>query len=155
MPLVSWTKLNQTVKVRKLSCDISNYCCIHILSSCASAAVCEWRVTYSSKQVCGLKGASVVLPCRYHYPWHDTYQKGQWTYKHKRTVKVYTSLEYPDCSLNLDKLLDNQAGVYKFQFYTALHFSWITNLSGVVLSVTGNLWLIWPFHYPFKPSIKS
>lgn len=105
---------------------------------CVSGVHCGPSVTYPSTQVCGLKGASVVLPCTYEYPWVHTFKGGEWNKEKKGRVReVSNAKKYPDCSLNIDNLSDGHAGVYKFQFWTLLHTSWITASSGVKLSVTG------------------
>ncbi|XP_041958692.1 B-cell receptor CD22-like isoform X2 [Alosa sapidissima] len=104
-----------------------------------TAVQCEWSVTHSSRRVCGLKGASVVLSCTYQYPWKgrgDTYGGGEWYGEKSQRVIKHSHSNYPDCSLNIDKLSENHAGVYKFRFYTALHLTWITDKTGVVLSIT-------------------
>ncbi|XP_076147342.1 B-cell receptor CD22-like isoform X2 [Alosa pseudoharengus] len=105
-----------------------------------TAVQCEWSVTHSSRRVCGLKGASVVLPCTYQYPWEvgggDTYQRGELYKEKSQRVIKHSNSNYPDCSLNINKLSENHAGVYKFRFYTALHLTWITDKTGVVLSIT-------------------
>ncbi|KAG5278735.1 hypothetical protein AALO_G00102180 [Alosa alosa] len=104
-----------------------------------TAVQCEWSVTHSSRRVCGLKGASVVLSCTYQYPWKgrgDTYGGGEWYGEKSQRVIKHSHSNYPDCSLNIDKLSENHTGVYKFRFYTALHLTWITDKTGVVLSIT-------------------
>ncbi|XP_041958523.1 B-cell receptor CD22-like [Alosa sapidissima] len=101
--------------------------------------LCGPNLTYSSTQVCGLKGASVLLPCRYEYPWKgrgDTYLGGEWYEEKSGRVIKHSHSNYPDCSLNIDKLSDGDSGVYHFRFYTVLHTGWITARSGVTLSVT-------------------
>ncbi|XP_076146780.1 sialoadhesin-like isoform X2 [Alosa pseudoharengus] len=120
----------------------SYYCAVKGYEAHRSSAVCVpreqcWSVTYSSRRVCGLKGASVVLPCTYDYPWKDTYLGGEWYEEQRGTVRKQSNSKYPDCSLNIDNLSENHAGVYKFQFNTALQSMWITDESGVELSVTG------------------
>ncbi|XP_041958677.1 sialoadhesin-like [Alosa sapidissima] len=107
----------------------------------SSSAVCVprkqcWSVAYSSTRVCGLKGASVVLPCTYQYPWKDTYQRGEWYEEQRGRVREHSSSKYPDCSLNMDNLSDEDSGVYRFRFQTNLHSSWITANSAAILSVT-------------------
>ncbi|XP_076137014.1 B-cell receptor CD22-like [Alosa pseudoharengus] len=112
---------------------------VHFLLS-LTAVQCEWSVTYSSTHVCGLKGASVVLLCTYQYPWEvgggDTYQRGEWYEEKSQRYIKHSNSNYPDCSLNIDTLSDEDSGVYQFRFYTVLHLKWITSKPGITLSVT-------------------
>lgn len=95
-------------------------------------------MSYSSTQVCGLKEASVVLSCSYHYSWIGHYMGGEWYDKKRGIVREVSSVhKYPDCSLKIDELTDQHSGVYCFRFYTFLHRSWITASKGVTLLVTG------------------
>ncbi|XP_041960782.1 HEPACAM family member 2-like [Alosa sapidissima] len=93
-------------------------------------------VTYSSTHVCGLKGASVVLPCTYQYSYGDTYLGGEWYEEKSGRVIKHSHSNYPDCSLNIDTLSDGDSGVYQFRFYTVLHLKWMTSKPGITLSVT-------------------
>ncbi|XP_062391049.1 sialoadhesin-like [Sardina pilchardus] len=119
-----------------------NYsCAVRGHEAHSSPAVCAprkqcWSVSYSSTRVCGVKGASVVLPCRYEYPWKDAYQRGEWYEEQRGRVREHSNSKYPDCSLNIDNLSDNLTGVYQFHFNTTLHSSWITGNSAAILSVT-------------------
>ncbi|XP_063064353.1 B-cell receptor CD22-like [Engraulis encrasicolus] len=73
------------------------------------AVLCEWSVSHSSTHICGLKGAAVVLPCTYDYPWKlrgDTYRRGEW-YRGSESgdvVREHSNTMYPNCSLKIDKL---------------------------------------------------
>ncbi|KAG5278784.1 hypothetical protein AALO_G00102740, partial [Alosa alosa] len=95
-----------------------------------------YSVTYSDPRVCGIKGASVVLRCRYGYSWIGHYIGGEWCKENKGRFREYNYPNYPDCSLVIDKLSGDHAGVYQFWFYTTLHRSWMTVGSGITLSVT-------------------
>ena len=106
------------------------------LCDCVSGVQCGVSVTYSSTRVCGIKGASVVLPCTYYYSWVGTYKGGEWYEEKRGIVRGHSNYNYPDCSLKIDKLSDEHSGVHYFRFYTALHTSWITGRSGVTVSVT-------------------
>ncbi|KAL2086837.1 hypothetical protein ACEWY4_017896 [Coilia grayii] len=113
---------------------------LHIcLCDCVSAVQSQWSLRHSSKRVCGLKGSSVVLPCRYYYPWRsesDTYQGGGWYKNQREKFREHSNSNYPDCSLKIENLSEEDSGVYHFKFYTVLHLSWITDTSGVELSIT-------------------
>lgn len=103
-----------------------------------SAVRCAWSVSYSSTQVCGLKGASVVLPWTNHYSWMGHCVGGEWNKEKRGTVReVSNANKYPACSLKIGSLADHHAGVYHFRFYTALHTSWTTGKYGVTLSING------------------
>ncbi|KAG5278764.1 hypothetical protein AALO_G00102480 [Alosa alosa] len=108
---------------------------VHFLLS-LTAVQCEWSVTYSSTHVCGLKGASVVLPCTYQYSYGDTYLGGEWYEEKSGRVIKHSHSNYPDCSLNIDTLSDGDSGVDQFRFYTVLHLKWMTSKPGITLSVT-------------------
>ncbi|XP_041960693.1 B-cell receptor CD22-like isoform X3 [Alosa sapidissima] len=96
----------------------------------------EWSVTYSSTHVCGLKGASVVLPCTYQYSNEGAYLGGEWYEEKSGRVIKHSHSNYPDCSLNIDTLSDGDSGVYQFRFYTVLHLTWMTSKPGITVSVT-------------------
>lgn len=106
------------------------------LTSTGSLRTRCWIVNLSSKRICGLEGTSVVLPCIFEYPDKDEYQRGEWHREGRGRVSEQSNSNYPDCSLNIDKLSSDHAGVYKFQFQTILK-DWITDSIGVTLSVTG------------------
>ena len=105
---------------------------------CVSGVQCGVSVTYSSTQVCGLKGASVVLPCKYYYSKVGYYIGGEWYEEKKGRVREQSDSDNRDCSLKIDKLSNDHSGVYHFRFYTALQTRWITGRSGVSVSVTRN-----------------
>ena len=127
--------------------EYSSQSCLHlnILSKstlhcgCVSGVQCGVSVTHSSTRVCGLEGASVVLPCTYEYSWGDTYIRGEWNKDKNRRVGKLSDSDDRDCSLTIYKLSDNHSGVYHFQFYTEQHkLGSITGRSGVTVSVTRN-----------------
>ena len=105
-----------------------------LLCDCVSGVQCVWSVTYSSTRVCGLEGASVVLPCRYDCSQGDKYFEGWWLNETGGIVREHSNSDYPDCSLNIDKLSDEHSGVYHFQFPTNPP----TGRSGITVSVTRN-----------------
>ncbi|KAG5278644.1 hypothetical protein AALO_G00101200 [Alosa alosa] len=100
-----------------------------------SAVQCVGDVLYSTTSVCGLKGASVVLPCAYRYSWIGHYWRGEWYEERSGRVRGHNPPNY-DCSLKIDKLTDDHSGVYQFRFYTTLHRSWITSKPGITVTVT-------------------
>ncbi|XP_041958696.1 B-cell receptor CD22-like [Alosa sapidissima] len=92
-------------------------------------------ISYSTTRVCGVKGASVVLPCRYEYSGIGSYTMGEWI-KDKGTVRKHSDSKYPDCSLKIDNLSNDHVGVYNFRFSTTLRLYWLTGQSGIVVSIT-------------------
>ena len=95
-------------------------------------------VIYSSTRICGLKGASVVLPCKYYYSWNHIYLRGEWYEENRGIVREHSNSDYPDCSLKIDKLADDHSGVHYFRFRTNEAWTWITGRSGVTVSVIRN-----------------
>ncbi|XP_076146245.1 sialoadhesin-like isoform X2 [Alosa pseudoharengus] len=110
-------------------------CMLVVLCLNLPAVQCGWSVTYSTTRVCGLKGASVVLPCKYHYSWIGHYLGGEWYEEKTRRVRAHSNSKYPVCSLNIDNLSYDHSGVYHFRFYTTLHRSWITSKPGITVTV--------------------
>ncbi|XP_063056330.1 B-cell receptor CD22-like [Engraulis encrasicolus] len=96
---------------------------------------CGPSVSYTTTRVCGLKGAPVVLSCTYEYHWIHIFKKGEWHKEGSSEVKDHSNSK-SDCSLTIDILSDQQAGVYYFQFSTTLSGGWISGKPGITLSVT-------------------
>ncbi|XP_063064386.1 sialic acid-binding Ig-like lectin 12 [Engraulis encrasicolus] len=96
----------------------------------------RYTVTYTSAQICGLNGASVVLPCKYEYREAGDYDAGEWYEEKRGAVKEHRDYNYPDCSLEIQEVAEEHAGVYHFRFHTVQHQDWITEGSGMTLSVT-------------------
>ncbi|XP_062398970.1 B-cell receptor CD22-like [Sardina pilchardus] len=101
-----------------------------------SGVHCGPSVNYPFKRVCGLKGASVDLPCTYDYPWGHIYIRGEWYRERSGRVSSYNNPKYPDCSLKLNTLSDEDSDVYHFRFYTSLHPNWTASKPEIRLSVT-------------------
>ena len=64
--------------------------------------------------------------------------EGEWYEVKRGRVRGHSDSDYPDCSLEIDKLSDEHSGVYYFQFYTAPHRGWMTGRPGVTVSITRN-----------------
>ncbi|XP_062400216.1 B-cell receptor CD22-like isoform X2 [Sardina pilchardus] len=88
------------------------------------AVQCGPIVTYSTTTVCGLKGASVVLPCKC----HPLFCGGVWHKNRRQRVREHSRSH--DCSLHIDKLTDEHTGVYHFE----MHYDRST--SGITVTVT-------------------
>ncbi|KAL2086839.1 hypothetical protein ACEWY4_017898 [Coilia grayii] len=97
---------------------------------------CEGVYVVVTFVLLSLPGASVVLPCRYKYWGIGHYIGGEWYKEKSGRVREHSDSNYPHCSLQIDKLSDEHAGVYHFQFYTAFHQRWIRGGSGIRVSVT-------------------
>ncbi|XP_076146109.1 B-cell receptor CD22-like [Alosa pseudoharengus] len=110
-------------------------CMLVVLCLNLPAVQCGGVVLYTTTSVCGLKGASVELPCKYHYSGIGHYWRGEWYEERSGRVIKYYPPDY-DCSLKIDKLTDDHSGVYQFRFYTTLHRSWIISKLGITVSVT-------------------
>uniref|UniRef100_A0A671TGY6 B-cell receptor CD22 n=1 Tax=Sparus aurata TaxID=8175 RepID=A0A671TGY6_SPAAU len=108
----------------------------------------DWGVTYSSTEICALKGSTVDMSCTYTYP--STVQRVEnrfWFIKERN--KVYTDLrtdpEYSSrvqyncvnnsCSLRITDLRESDSAKYKFRFITDQESGKYSGLPGVTLSV--------------------
>ncbi|XP_042245414.1 uncharacterized protein LOC121881604 [Thunnus maccoyii] len=113
-----------------------------------------WRVTYTSTQICALKGSTVDIRCTYRYPSrindHDTeVQRTFWFTKlsNNEPVDLRTDSEYTgrvqyhcgknDCTLRITDLRESNSAEYKFMFITNQPGGRFTGSPGVTLTVTG------------------
>ena len=124
----------------------------------------EWTVTYSSSNVCALRGAMVEINCTYEYPdnvqyrpttvttlWftkEDNHQPVDLEHDTDSTGRVKSSCGEVSCSgsrcheictLRIKDLRQSDSAVYKFRFTTNLPGGEYTGDPGVKLSVTGKL----------------
>ncbi|XP_029987247.1 B-cell receptor CD22-like [Sphaeramia orbicularis] len=112
----------------------------------------EWGVTYTSTQICALKGSTVDMSCTYTYP--------QWIGSHVTTVEetfwfinsginlvdLKTKSEYKyrvhfpyhknDCSVRISDLRQSDSAQYQFRFITNQPGGHYTGSPGVTLTVT-------------------
>uniref|UniRef100_A0A668RE90 B-cell receptor CD22 n=1 Tax=Oreochromis aureus TaxID=47969 RepID=A0A668RE90_OREAU len=111
-----------------------------------------WGVTYTSTQICAVKGSTVEIKYRYTYPSRTQYQitKVQmklWFTKgfdHQpvdlKSDSDYTGrVEYrsnQDCTLRITELRESDSAVYKFRFITNHQGGSYTGSPGVTLTVT-------------------
>ncbi|XP_045899008.1 B-cell receptor CD22-like, partial [Micropterus dolomieu] len=112
-----------------------------------------WGVTYTSTQICALKGSTVEISCTYTYPsrrnGRDTIvQETFWFTQMNRYVPVdlrkdsrYTGrLQYSCsnniCTLRITDLRESDSAQYKFMFITNQPDGRFTGSPGVTLSVT-------------------
>uniref|UniRef100_A0A3P8STU7 B-cell receptor CD22 n=1 Tax=Amphiprion percula TaxID=161767 RepID=A0A3P8STU7_AMPPE len=112
----------------------------------------DWNVTYSSTQICTLKGSTVEMHCSYRYPFEKDGQKtrvrsGFWFSKDSNNIYVdlRTDPEYSgrvqyhygnnSCTLRITDLRKSDSAEYKFRFTTNQPGGSVTGSPGVTLSV--------------------
>ncbi|XP_037620174.1 B-cell receptor CD22-like isoform X1 [Sebastes umbrosus] len=108
-----------------------------------------WGVTYTSTEICALKGSTVNIRCSYTYPSrindYDTrVQKTFWftkDYVDLKTDRAYSRrvqhrCENNDCSLRITDLRESDSAEYKFRFITNQPGGSYFGSPGVSLSVT-------------------
>ncbi|KAL3996944.1 KRAB domain-containing zinc finger protein [Sarotherodon galilaeus] len=106
----------------------------------------DYGVTYTSTQICAVKGSTVVIGCWFKYPSRVNVLKRVWFTKGNdnnpedlKTDPVYAgrvsySPQRKSCTLTIRDLRESNSAVYKFRFETdQKHF---TGLPGVTLTVT-------------------
>ncbi|KAI9529165.1 hypothetical protein NQZ68_013472 [Dissostichus eleginoides] len=110
-----------------------------------------WGVTYSSTQICALKGSTVEISCSYRYPsridgHENTVQETFWFTQKKdgERVDLRTASEYAgrvedhfennNCTLRIKNLRESDSAKYMFRFIT--NYDTYTASPGVTLSVT-------------------
>ena len=118
----------------------------------------DWGVTYTSTQVCALKGSTVDIRCTYRYPLRKdgldtTVEKTFWFTKvsNNERVDMRTDSEYSgrvqyhcdknDCTLRITDLRESDSAEYKFTFITNQPGGRFTGSPGVTLTVTGNIFI--------------
>ncbi|XP_067355864.1 B-cell receptor CD22-like [Channa argus] len=105
-----------------------------------------WRVTYTSTQICAIKGSTVDIRCTYTYPYtrNSFVTNKSWFSKGSNNAPVYVVTEfrgrveykYNDCTLRIKDLRDTHSAVYMFMFMTNQSGGRYTGEPGVTLSVT-------------------
>ncbi|XP_033182395.1 sialoadhesin-like [Anabas testudineus] len=113
----------------------------------------DWGVTYTSTQICGIKGSTVDIHCYYTYPSKVNkqvinVQKTLWFTKgnNNEPVDLRTDSDYigrvtyqcvdKACTLKITDLRQRDSAVYKFRFITNHPDGKYTVEPGVTLSVT-------------------
>ncbi|XP_034062175.1 B-cell receptor CD22-like [Gymnodraco acuticeps] len=113
----------------------------------------DWGVTYSSTEICAVKGSTVEIRCTYKYPstWRgrvNTVQKTFWSTKQKdgEPVDLFTASEYSGrvegrcennvCTLRIRNLRESDSAEYWFRFETNQPDGKYDGSTGVTLSVT-------------------
>uniref|UniRef100_A0A8C4HF95 B-cell receptor CD22 n=1 Tax=Dicentrarchus labrax TaxID=13489 RepID=A0A8C4HF95_DICLA len=122
---------------------------------CVTVVQCEndWGVTYTSTEICALKGSTVDISCTYIYP---SRIKGRNTKVEKKVwftrasnnlyVDIKTDPEYSgrvqyicgnnDCTLRITDLRESDSAEYKFRFITNQPGGRYFGRHGITLSVT-------------------
>ncbi|CAK6975682.1 hemicentin-1-like isoform X3, partial [Scomber scombrus] len=113
----------------------------------------DWGVTYTSTQICALKGSTVDINCTYSYPSrisnvNTAVDKTLWFTKgsNNKPVDLRTDSEYADrvqyhcdkknCSLTITDLRERDSAEYKFRFTTNQPGGKYTASPGVTLTIT-------------------
>ncbi|KAK0136534.1 B-cell receptor CD22 [Merluccius polli] len=120
----------------------------------------DWAVTYTSSNVCALRGSTVDITCTYKYPYKwfsSTLVKTLWFTKvyHKQPVDLISDTDYAGrveyscqgnsckwstckvkCTLRIRDLRQTDSAEYKFRFTTNRPGGKYTGDPGVTLSVT-------------------
>ncbi|XP_030284804.1 uncharacterized protein LOC115588352 [Sparus aurata] len=109
----------------------------------------DWGVTYSSTEICALKGSTVDMSCTYTYPstvkrvenrfWFTKESNG--VYTDLRTDPQYSGrVQYicvnNNCTLRITDLRESDSAEYKFRFIIEQEGGKYSGLPGVTLSVT-------------------
>ncbi|CAB1423756.1 unnamed protein product [Pleuronectes platessa] len=116
---------------------------------------CEngWDVSYTSTEICALRGSTVDITCTYTYPStvnnldnsvQETFwfiQESNGIYVDLRTDPEYSGrvenlCENNKCTLRINNLTESDSAVYKFRFTTNQPTGSLTGSAGVTLSVT-------------------
>ncbi|KAK0151296.1 B-cell receptor CD22 [Merluccius polli] len=139
----------------------------------------EWGVTYTSSNVCALRGSTVEISCTYRYPKvkdgrYTTVQKTLWFTKTDGNKYLLSDTDYADrvkyscgensctgnscygkCTLRIrDLRLSDSAAGYKFRFETDQPGGKYTGDPGVTLSVT-DLQVKVPVPDPTHPTLAD
>uniref|UniRef100_A0A671W0D5 Immunoglobulin domain-containing protein n=1 Tax=Sparus aurata TaxID=8175 RepID=A0A671W0D5_SPAAU len=118
----------------------------------------DWGVTYSSTEICALKGSTVEINCTYTYPSRlfgrdNEVKETFWLTKlsGNTPVDLRTDSDYQDrveyscseksCTLRITDLRESDSAEYQFMFITKQPDGRYTGSPGVTLRVTGNIFI--------------
>ncbi|XP_053086146.1 B-cell receptor CD22 isoform X2 [Pangasianodon hypophthalmus] len=101
----------------------------------------DWSVSYTPSRLCALHHSSVVLPCKYTYPSGQVVTSSAWHYRRSNSTTIerrvaHSLADESNCSLLLDSVTQDDAGVYQFSFRTRDSTQDLTNEDGVTLEIT-------------------
>uniref|UniRef100_A0A3Q1JJE8 Ig-like domain-containing protein n=1 Tax=Anabas testudineus TaxID=64144 RepID=A0A3Q1JJE8_ANATE len=94
----------------------------------------KWKVEYGQRNICAIKGSSVVIPCSFYYPKKQEVQSVKWAHGRSHIYKGpfiydsesnYTSSRYQyigdtqhNCSFKIHQVERNDSGKHAFRFST-------------------------------------
>ena len=125
---------------------------------CVTGVWNDWDVSYTSTEICAVRGSTVDINCTYTYPstfnnQDTTVQETFWFIQESNGIHVdlRTDPEYSGrveylcgnnkCTLRISNLTESDSAVYKFRFTTNQPTGSLTGSGGVTLSVTGNIYI--------------
>ncbi|KAG9329002.1 hypothetical protein JZ751_008484, partial [Albula glossodonta] len=109
-------------------------------------------LTYTTKEICALKGSTVDMPCTYSYPSGYSVNKTVWfipkLHKNGEPKDLSKNPQYRgrvqylgnkdhDCRFRITGLTESDSATYRFRFLTDTEGGKYTGQPGVTLSVTG------------------
>ncbi|KAK0152643.1 Basement membrane-specific heparan sulfate proteoglycan core protein [Merluccius polli] len=167
----------EPIELQDLLCPIRSETAGPVL--CALQGYDDWRVIYTSSNVCALRGSTVEISCSYRYPKkqdgrYNTVQETLWF--RDEYVDLRSDTDYADrveyscgenscywyscygkCTLRIrDLRLSDSAAEYKFQFRTNQPGGKYTGDPGVTLSVTDpDLQVKVSFPDPTQPTLAD
>ncbi|XP_031667402.1 B-cell receptor CD22-like isoform X4 [Oncorhynchus kisutch] len=123
------------------SCAVKGHEDLHSPAVCVQGHNC-WRVTYTKRRICALKGSTVDISCSYTHPTSYIEQGSFWfTQKHPVDVRSYPEsagrVEYNrnHHTMTITHLTENDSAEYKFRLKTT-NKGRFSGLPGVMLTVT-------------------
>ena len=120
---------------------------MQLVHVCVSGSLGQnWSVTHTPSKICAFHHTSLALPCKFTYPKDQTVSTSAWHYRKSvgaTPVAVSGVQDFGEhgvnCSLTLNNLTQDSAGIYQFSFTTNTSAQTLTNQHGVTLEVTGEV----------------
>lgn len=115
-----------------------------------------WGVTYNPTQICATEGSTVTIKCTYTYPsrfkgsritvvemfWFNKMNGDEPEALKKESWSRVQYLYYrKSCTLKIKNVIQSDSGVYKFRFTTNHPDGKYIGEPGVILSVTGKIFI--------------
>uniref|UniRef100_A0A3B4UBN8 Ig-like domain-containing protein n=1 Tax=Seriola dumerili TaxID=41447 RepID=A0A3B4UBN8_SERDU len=111
----------------------------------------EWKVDYQLKNICAVKGSSVVIPCSFDHPYNKKVQSVMWGHErnnfyegpfifNSKSVDNTSRFQYigdtiNNCSFRVDQVEHNDTGKYVFRFEMNLPDDKWTGIGGSKLDI--------------------